>query len=566
MRAATIPGLVTVAALVLGTTSAQAAPTSDEYVKYYVVTAAYAGSPENLTEIATRFLGSGSRSAEIFNLNVGREQPDGRALSDANRLTAGWMMVMPWDAVGSAIRYGELPSSTPSTPAPTKTPTSSPTKTPTKTPTTTPTTVPPYISAPQPVTPVQPGYLPGGTTAAGTPNTGSRPSGATPSGSAQPSAGACTVPASSTRLDWAARRLAADQAWPRTRGTNQVIAIVDSGADGTLPQLKGRIGVGRDLAGTTNRGDLDCIGTGTAMAALMVAQPTPGSELTGVAPDASVLPLRVRADAGVARPGIQAQAIEYAVSAGATVIALGPAVDAGAPEVTAAVKKAIEQDVVVVLGAPTTTDVSVPDAVPGLLRVAGVGEDMRAADAYRKGGIDLVAPGLQVTSLGTKDGVGSGTHYAVAFAAGQAALVRAAYPALTAAQVAHRMQVSADQIGEETQPSSEFGWGMLNPGAATTRELPEEGAAQPSPVGDAADGTAAADSGGHAGLVTVVLLIMLAALGYLGYRFWQRRRDAIFDVVPDPRPVAAPVVPPPAPRPPVETPRPKPAASGHWTD
>jgi hypothetical protein len=56
------------------TGAAAAAPT---YVKYYVVASGYAGQPENLSEIAARFLGSAARGDEVFNLNVGVVQPDG---------------------------------------------------------------------------------------------------------------------------------------------------------------------------------------------------------------------------------------------------------------------------------------------------------------------------------------------------------------------------------------------------------------------------------------------------------------------------------------------------------
>ncbi|MFC0527163.1 S8 family serine peptidase [Phytohabitans kaempferiae] len=76
---------------------AHAAP----YVKYYTVESAYAGKAESLRDIAERFLGNRDRAEEIFNLNVGREQPGGGALTDPATLRAGWRLVLPWDAVGA---------------------------------------------------------------------------------------------------------------------------------------------------------------------------------------------------------------------------------------------------------------------------------------------------------------------------------------------------------------------------------------------------------------------------------------------------------------------------------
>ena len=91
-------------------------------VKYYAVAASFAGKPENLSEIALRFLGDAARSNEIFDLNVGRKQPDGGALSNPDSLHQGWFLILAWDAVGDGVRYGELPTSVPvqtaATPAP----------------------------------------------------------------------------------------------------------------------------------------------------------------------------------------------------------------------------------------------------------------------------------------------------------------------------------------------------------------------------------------------------------------------------------------------------------------
>ncbi|MFI5934066.1 S8 family serine peptidase [Actinoplanes sp. NPDC051494] len=420
-------------------------------MKYYVVAATYAGSPENLTEIAGRFLGSDARSTEIFNLNVGRAQPDQGVLADPARLTAGWRLIMPWDAVGPEIVYGPLSTADSAG-----------------------TGAPPVVAAP-----------------AGT---------------------SCAGAASTTRVDWAQLRLAADLAWPHSSGKGQVVAVVDSGVNGKLPQLTGRVSPGRDMADDKSPGDSDCIGTGSSMAALITAHQIPGSELTGVAPDASVLPVRVAAGpAAVQPPNAQAQGIAYAVTSGAGIIALGPAVDAGAPEVAAALQEAVRNDVVVVLGAKAEDDKGEPPAGPGFIRVAGVSADLRGADTYRKGGVDVSAPGVNVTSLGvTASGgsAGNGTYYAVAFTAGQAALVRSAFPDLTAAQVAHRIEVTADQIGEGTLPDGSFGWGMINPGVSVTRALAEETAA-------AADEAPAPEPRRHTWLLVLVLVVIAAATTFL---------------------------------------------------
>src|SRR5699024_3717706 len=87
------------------------------------------------------------------------------------------------------------------------------------------------------------------------------------------------------------------------------------------------------------------------------------------------------------------------------------------------------------------------------------------------------APGVDVISTGP-DGPGhllaSGTSFATPYVAGVAALVRAHHPELTAEQVRHRLQATADAPGRKL-PDRELGWGAVNAYAAVTAILPEEG-------------------------------------------------------------------------------------------
>lgn len=98
------------------TVSASAQASADE-VTYYEVRAASDGEPEFLFEIAQRYLGNGNRFTEIFELNQGRPQPGGGALTDPTALQPGWILIMPDDAAGEGIEVGPLPS-LPEEPAP----------------------------------------------------------------------------------------------------------------------------------------------------------------------------------------------------------------------------------------------------------------------------------------------------------------------------------------------------------------------------------------------------------------------------------------------------------------
>ncbi|HWB36479.1 MAG TPA: S8 family serine peptidase, partial [Rugosimonospora sp.] len=213
--------------------SAAPAASTQGYQKYYAVAKSYQGKPENLAEIAGRFLGSTDRAQEIFDLNAGRKQPDGGTLTDPDTLHAGWYLVLPWDAYGTGVQYGLVPTTAPAT---------GPTKPPAK----------PPASAPPPP--------PSGTCAAAKSATGSQ-------------------------SQWGALRVAPQNAWNYSRGAGVVVAVVDSGVDASLAALSGRVTVGTDIVSGTGRGDTDCLGTGTAMASIIAAGTDSGAgQITGIAP------------------------------------------------------------------------------------------------------------------------------------------------------------------------------------------------------------------------------------------------------------------------------------------
>jgi len=93
---------------VLIATPAVAAPAPT--VPLYQVQASYQDRPENLFEIAARFLGDADRAGDILDLNSGRVQPDGGVLTDPAKVRRGWTLVLPWDAVGAGVQYGPVPA------------------------------------------------------------------------------------------------------------------------------------------------------------------------------------------------------------------------------------------------------------------------------------------------------------------------------------------------------------------------------------------------------------------------------------------------------------------------
>lgn len=182
---------LTVAAAATPPAAAQSAA-GPSYVKYYIVQSAFDGQPEDLAEIAARFLGSTSRSTEIFDLNKGVPQPGGGELTNPAIIDPGWVLVPPWDAVGPGVQYGVRP------------------------------TTPPAVS-PAPATSAAP----------------TKPAKAWRRAKASPACARTPANAGGSPNDWGMLRVAPQHAWPYSRGAGVTVAIVDSGVDASAPGLAG---------------------------------------------------------------------------------------------------------------------------------------------------------------------------------------------------------------------------------------------------------------------------------------------------------------------------------------
>ncbi|WP_213453665.1 S8 family serine peptidase [Rhizomonospora bruguierae] len=525
--------------------AARAAAPTPVNVKYYEVGATASGKPESLTDIAVRFLGSAGRSADIFDLNVGRTQPDGGSLTDPATLRVGWFLVLPWDAVGDGVQYGVLPTKSTKKAAPAK-----PTKpesrdergagAPTK----------------MPADPLG--------TAGPTAGASATP---TASASAAPSAkpGSCAgVPVPGSASDWAHLRLAPQQAWDRGRGGGVLVAVIDSGVDGSVPALQKRVASGPDIVTGSGRGDVDCLGTGTAMAGIIAADEGGGSPIVGMAPEATILPVRIATNEPKATVADQAAAIEVAVSAGARIIALGSYVDPAQEPVGAAIRKAASHDVVVVMGASTGEAGTWPAEV---IQVGGMGVDGELAATYAAGDVDVVAPGVGVSSvgiLGTGTFSGSGVQYAVAFVAGEAALLRGADKDAPAAQIVNDILRSASPMASGEAPDPQYGFGLIDPAQAVALA----GQAGPAePTGSAAGARSTPDTSSPPSRTAILVTVVLALIVGV-FLFWRIRRVVRYGAPDAPEPGAPDDEASPAPRRVAETPTVpiprgvRPAASG----
>lgn len=281
------------------------------------------------------------------------------------------------------------------------------------------------------------------------------------------------------------------------RGQGITIAEVDTGVNATLPELSGRVLPGRDFGvggdGRVDR-EVDTFGHGTAMASIMVGrQGLLG--ITGIAPDAKVLPLAVPLIGTTdATPNDHlAEAIRWAADHGGQVISmsLGAARDPVRSTVPcpaaeqAAVFYALSKGAVLLAAAgnrgQSTNAVEEPGVCLGVISVGAVDEaGTLASFSSRHPYLTLAAPGVSIASLSRTPGSafsGDGTSQATAIASAVIALVWSKFPKLTGAQIVTR--VLATLARHTTRRDPGYGYGIIDAYRALTRQVP---AGAPNPV------------------------------------------------------------------------------------
>lgn len=270
---------------------------------------------------------------------------------------------------------------------------------------------------------------------------------------------------------WGLTAVRAPSAWAAGDAAGQVVAVVDSGVDLSHPDLAGALVPGYDvLAGTA--GGQDQNGHGTHVAGIVAAVAGNGVGGAGVALHARVMPVRVLDASGAGSSADVAAGVVWAVDHGADVVNLslgGPSDDA---VLDRAIAYALGKGVPVVAAAGNEAEsgnpVEYPAAVPGVIAVSAVDSSSQHAPFANTGDyVAVSAPGVGVPStwLGGGYATLSGTSMATPFVAGAAAVVRAAAPGLTPAQVRAALVGSARDLGS-AGPDPTYGAGLLDVAAA----------------------------------------------------------------------------------------------------
>ena len=268
---------------------------------------------------------------------------------------------------------------------------------------------------------------------------------------------------------WGLPRVGAPLAWTLSTGAGVTVAVVDTGVELSHADLQGHLLPGYDFA--NDDGDpRDDNGHGTRMSGIVAATRNNGIGVSGVAPDASILPVKVLDAQGYGPYSAVASGIIYAVDQGAKVINLSLVGAVRSDVLQAAVDYAAQHDSVLVAAAGNYgSDLpGYPAASHGAVAVSAISDgDLRPSFSNYGAWISFAAPGVDVvtTTLGGQYSSSSGTSPAAAVGSGVFALLFAANPTLSRAEAIQRVEAGAIDLGSDGWDPY-FGWGRADAYAA----------------------------------------------------------------------------------------------------
>jgi subtilisin family serine protease len=262
------------------------------------------------------------------------------------------------------------------------------------------------------------------------------------------------------------KRIQAPAAWSITTGaSNVVIAILDTGVDGTHEDLASKLVPGWNIY-NNNSNTSDVGGHGTAVAGTAAAVSNNGVGVASVCWGCMIMPIRVSDGSTGATYSAIASGLNWAADHGARVANISYIVSESAT-VTSSAKYFQGKGGIVPSSAGNYSTFSSASDNPYILTVSATDYN-DALSGYSNTGnnVDLAAPGNSFSTIkgGTYDSV-SGTSFSAPIVAGVAALVLSVNPNLSPNQVQDILKQSADDFGSPGWDPS-YGWGRVNAGRA----------------------------------------------------------------------------------------------------
>ncbi|MET7720722.1 type VII secretion-associated serine protease mycosin [Streptomyces mirabilis] len=313
---------------------------------------------------------------------------------------------------------------------------------------------------------------------------------------------------------WYLDAMRAEQMWKTSTGKGITVAVIDSGVQADIPDLRGQVVRGKDFSKRAGDERTDYDGHGTTMAVLIAGTGAKGATTGsyGLAPGAKIMPIRIPGFIERNRTGgnqddfptAAAKAIRFAADSDAQVINISAGSTEHSQQLTDAVAYALSKGKLIFAAVGNTgaglDELEYPAANPGVVGVGAIGKDLKATKESQHGPqVDLVAPGADMVAAclgGTKLCKTHGTSDATAIASASAALIWSKHPNWTNNQVLRVMLNTASKPKNGKERTDYLGYGTARPRIALT-DPGDPGPADAYPLPDFKQ-AASSSSGGSA--------------------------------------------------------------------
>lgn len=264
---------------------------------------------------------------------------------------------------------------------------------------------------------------------------------------------------------WYLSKIQAPAAWDLANGDpSQVVAVIDTGANYSHPDLQGKLLSGYDFV-NLDSDPSDDNGHGTACSGLIGAVSNNSTGMASVSWNTPIMPLKVLNSSGSGSYSDIAKAVNYAADNGARIINMSLGGSSNSLTLQNAINYAWSKGVVIIAAAGNNgnTTTVYPAACQNVVAVSATTlSDTRASWSSYGSFVDISAPGENILSTyGSGYGNLNGTSFASPITAGVAALVIDVQPTLTNAEVVDILLKNADDLGATGYDIS-FGYGRLN--------------------------------------------------------------------------------------------------------
>ncbi len=292
--------------------------------------------------------------------------------------------------------------------------------------------------------------------------------------------------------------IGAAEAWDITTGSDSiVVAVLDSGIDSDHPEFLGRVLPGFDFVNQDSDPE-DDHSHGTIVTGILAANADNSFAVAGVDHFAKILPVKVLNASNLGTLADLVEGLTYAADQGADVISMSLInYPVGFSFLDDALQYARDSGAILIAcagnGGIGDADVSGPSASPLTISVgATTRNDARASFSGTGGALDVVAPGLSITTVAYNTAVDtssvfSGCSAATPVVAGITSLLLSEYPSLTHEEVRTILTQSAEDLvgppAEDTPGRDDFfGHGRVNLMSALLKGPPASVPVLPTPL------------------------------------------------------------------------------------